>query len=177
MFDVFDKVVNTDTIENGAWLHYRDPGSDEPLYIGNDGRPTTIETDRPCRALVRSTMSNAFDGHLDSVQRASANRARQQRGKAGQDAMLAQLKLERPKSFAALAIAFENVSADAEGEIRPSKEELIKLATPRFRMWMVDQTLEFASDPVNYGGVVLKKPGEDEDDQGNALGGQDGAAG
>lgn len=50
----FSTLVSTGSDSEGSWLHIGHPATGEPLYLQDDGKVVTGETERPCRVLVRS---------------------------------------------------------------------------------------------------------------------------
>ncbi|AKU43440.1 tape-measure chaperone [Caulobacter phage Sansa] len=139
------KVFDTDKINNGAWMQFINPVTEEPIFLD----PETQKL--PSEVRVRSVKSKAFDEHLDTVQRRAVDRARAGKGKKAREEMLVQLKKEGPESFAALVAGFRNVSKAQPGEITPPKADLVHFAKQLENKEFVDQVLEYAADDRNYG--------------------------
>lgn len=144
-FDVLEDAYNEELIEKGAWLHFVGPDG-EPMYL--DGDKT-----KPCRARVRSILSQAYDQHMDRLMEGASNRARKLKGEFARQKMLREeMKKQQPQSFAALVTAFDNVSRAQPGVIQPDTKDLLNFAIkPKSKDW-VEQVTTYAANNENYGG-------------------------
>lgn len=150
-FSALSKAFNDDAIEQGAWLHLVGPDG-EPMYL--KPHPTDPKkSEHPVRFKVRSTLSTTYEQHLDAVQKRAASQARKLKGERQRQAMLEELKKERPKSFAALVSEVQNIDESQPGKGgSPTYDELFAFASESQNKFWVDQALEHATDPANYGG-------------------------
>lgn len=146
-FDFLNEVVDTNSIENGAWMHLEFDGT--PLYLDGDAQK------QPARIKVRSTASTTFEDYLDRVQRRTVERQRRggKLNKAQKEQIIKDLKKDAPESFAALVTEFENVSRVKPGLISPPREDLLAFASNPHNRWAVDQVLEYAAEDGNYSGL------------------------
>ena len=159
-FTALTKAFSADAIEEGVWLQLLGP-DDEPMFLKPNADDPTL-SQFPCRFRVRSVLSKAFDAAQDEQAKMAANRARRLKGAQQRNAVMEELKKERPKNFSVLVTEVENIDTDKPGESgKPSRSELLAFAEdPNNRFW-VDQVLDFAADNRNYGGKA-----EDQDPTG-----------
>ncbi len=146
--------LDTNKVENGVFCHWANtPNDGMPLYLPGAKNPDgSMDPNKRVGAIVRSTNSKAYDAHIDAVTRRSVQQNRKAKNEAvKQEIILAQLKKERPETFATLVVAFVNTSIESPGQWVPTEEEKIELARDPNNEWFVKQVIDFGEDISNFG--------------------------
>jgi hypothetical protein len=153
-FGFAKEILSADLIENGAFCHFRDPTTDEPLYRPGAIDPETGNIDESKRvgAYVRSVNSKVYEEFLDRVTRKAMSQNRRAKNEAQkQEVVFQQLKAERPENFSVLVTRLVNTDPERVGEIVPTHEEKVAIVKDPHNSPFVDQVINFAQDPANYG--------------------------
>lgn len=151
-FDFVDGLLGHDAIEDGAFCHWLDPRTGEPLYLpGAKRKDGSMDPELAVGAYVRSTSSKAYDAFEKSLARRSITASRRARSESQrQEVVFKQIETERPERFAALVTRFKNTSQAKPGVWTPTDEEKSTLAANTHMKPFVDHVMTFAEDISNY---------------------------
>jgi len=156
MFDVLTNYLDDDKVENGVWMDLTDSEGDL-IYID------PVNKQGKARIKVRSTASQSYDQHLDDTQRRAVARTKRLKGNKQREAVLAELKKEKPSNFSYVVVEMENVSRAQPGVIKPPREDLFSFAKNPKHGWVVDQVLEYSADDRNYVAEGARPKDDDEE--------------
>jgi len=155
--------LSVNLLEEGAFCHFNDPATGDPLYLPGATLPDgSKDPAKKVGAYVRSTASKIYDAHVKRVtRRAIAENRKAKTELARQEVVVAQLEKERPEGFAVLVARFLNTSVTEPGEWEPSAEEKMAIAMDPHQSSIVSQVQTFAEESTNY-------PAEEIAAEGNA---------
>lgn len=162
-FDAFKQSVSEDRMENGAWLHFKNSITGEPLYLDPETKLL------PTRALVRSSRSKAFRSkHEALLNRFDAKTARA-RPREAAAIRAVEGHLERGRKLAVVVVQWDNVDLEKPGiQPGPTEDEALVLDQETTMQDYIDQIFAFAAEDENYGGKALVDAGDPSSGNGKA---------
>lgn len=151
-FDFVESLLADDLLEQGAFCHWLNPATGEPLYLPGDAMADgTPNPELAVGAYVRSTSSVAYEEFEKRSTRSNVSLNRKARSEAQrQEIILAQIDKETPQKFAVLVTRFKNTSIGNPGEWVPTEAEKLEIARTPKNKAIVLQTLAFSEDTANY---------------------------
>lgn len=154
-FDFVQSLMAVDLIEDGAFCHYKNPVTGEPVYLpGADTGDGKMDESKAVGAYVRYVGSNANKDFEDKHVRLCGERLRKAKTEAQrQDAIMVNGAAERPGRFAALVSRLQNTSLKEPGVWAPTLEQKLEIARDIHNKDFVDQMLNFAYEASNYPGA------------------------
>lgn len=141
-FDILEKVSSEDKIENGAWIHLEDETTGEKLYRDEEQR-------QPCRALVRSQRSSAYEKFNTNLRKAVTLKAK---GRQARRERVADEETEKsmPHAFAALLVDLENCNSAQPGRHNMTDDEKVRFYKRPNCKSFVEQIFAASADDSNY---------------------------
>lgn len=137
-------------IEGGVWYQFRDPVDGEPMFRD------PAEKTKPCKALIRSDQSEAFEKAETAKTRSTRaflRRAKPDVREKLTDNLAEETMISR---FQSLLVSLENCTEDDDGNatvgvVTPSDDDKAAIFADKSTKWMAMQVFGFAGEQANFG--------------------------
>jgi hypothetical protein len=146
----FSTFSTTDLADSGSWLHLEHPATGEPLYLDSENNIGTVETDKPCRVLVRGNRSDAVQKVFTAKTRADELAAARFLRATGKEADRLAIESARRKEnhttdlLLATVADWENIVVKREeGPVSCTPENVVRaLKHPKFMTQIFDRSAD-----------------------------------